>query len=130
MVTMAEPTTRRVEFVGLPNPFFDPAVQAMKARGEMTAKRRAQLTKMEQRRQMQGFARVPGHTRRWVGPEHGFSRRYEWNTANNFTVEMAIEDIDLLLDKIHDQIPDPDKRRDMKLAHQQAFRVVDDVLVL
>lgn len=123
MVTIAEPTTRRVKFVGLPNPFFDPAVQAMKARGEMTPKRRAALTKMEQKRQMQGFAVVPGVTERFVGPEHGFSRRYDWNTANNFTVDMEVDDIDRLLDTMHE---DPG----LKLAHQQAFRVLDDVLVL
>lgn len=122
MVTMAEPTTRRVRFVGLPNPFFDPSVQAMKARGEMTPKRRAALTKMEQKRQMQGFALVPGHTVRWVGPEHGFTQRYEWNVANDFTVDMAVEDIERLLDTMH---PTPE----MKLAHQQAFRLLDDVLV-
>lgn len=123
MVTMVQLTTKRVEFVGLPNPFFDPSVIAMKARGELTPKRRAALTKMEQKRQMQGFVRVPGHTVRWVGLEHGFSRRYEWNTANNFTVEMAVEDIERLLDTMHET-------PEMKLAHQQAFRVLDDVLVL
>ncbi len=123
MVTIAEPTTRRVKFVGLPNPFFDPSVLAMKARGEITPKRRDALTKMEQKRQMQGFAVVPGHTVRWVGPEHGFTRRYEWNTANNFTVEMDVEDVERLLDTMHE---DPG----LKLAHQQAFRVLDDVLVL
>lgn len=123
MAVMTEPTTRKVQFVGLPNPFFDPSVMAMKARGELTPKRRAALTKMEQRRQMQGFVRVPGHTVRWVGPEHGFTRRYEWNTQNNFTVEMAVEDIERLLDTMHDT-------PEMKLAHRQAFRVLDDVLTV
>lgn len=122
MATQVDPTYRRVEFRGLPNPFFDPSVIAMKARGELTPKRRAALTKMEQKRQMQGFVRVPGHTVRWVGPEHGFTRRYEWNTANNFTVEMAVEDIERLLDTMHET-------PEMKLAHQQAFRILDDVLV-
>lgn len=123
MVMAAEPTTKLVRFVGLPNPFFDPSVLAMRARGEITPKRRAALTKMEQKRQMQGFALVPGHTVRWVGPEHGFSRRYEWSAKNHYTVEMAVEDIERLLDTMHTDAG-------MKLAHRQAFRVLDDVLTL
>lgn len=132
MVTAAEPTMRRVEFVGLPNPFFDPAVLAMKARGEITPKRRAALTKMEQRRQMQGFVRMEGRGVRivkYITPEQAsealarkgitgrtLSRRYEWNPENRFTEAMTLEDIDTLM-LLHD-------------AHAQAFRVLDEILVL
>ena len=42
--------------------------------------------------------------------------------AARFTVDMAVEDIERLLASMHD---DPG----LKLAHQQAFRVLDDVLV-
>lgn len=112
---IAEPTCKLVEFVGLPSPFADPAVQAMKARGEITPKRRAALYDMERKRQGQGFCRWPGVTRRTIGVQHGLGRDYIWG-PHSFVVEMDIADINKLM-QMHD-------------AHAQAFRVLDDILTL
>lgn len=112
---MTEQTTKRVEFVGLPSPFADPAIQAMKARGQLTKKRRDKLYEMERKRQIQGFCRYPGVTARTIGTRHGLSRDYRFG-PREFVQEMAIEDIEKLM-QMHD-------------AHPQAFRVLDDILVL
>jgi hypothetical protein len=107
--------TKRVEFLGLPSPFQDPAVQAMKARGDLTPRRRKALWKMEQQRQMQGFCRFRGVTILKKGPETGLSRPYTFGPTQ-FVVEMDVEDIDRLMAQ-HPSNP-------------QAFRVLDDFLVV
>lgn len=122
MAVMAEPTTRRVEFVGLPSPFADPAVQALKAQGQLTPKRRKALYEMERKRQLQGFCRFPGATKRVVGVKDGLSRDYVFG-PRVFVQEMAIDDIDKLHNRMHD---DPN----IQAAYRKAFRVLDDVLVL
>lgn len=106
--------TKRVEFLGLPCPFQDPAVQALKAKGHLTRKRHRALWKMEQKRQMQGFCRFPGVTILNKGPETGLSRPYTFGPTQ-FVVEMDVEDIDRLMA----QHP----------ANPQAFRVLDDIVV-
>lgn len=121
-VTMTEQTTKRVEFVGLPSPFEDPAIQAMKARGQITKKRRDALYDMERNRQRKGFCRYPGVTVRTVGIKHGLSRDYRFG-PHVFVQDMAIEDIDKLLHRMH-------RNPDIQNAYRQAFRVLDDIVVL
>lgn len=108
--------TKRVQFLGLPSPFSDPAIQAMKARGQLTPRRRKELHKMESRRQMQGFCRYPGVTVKVIGPADGLSREYRWDTGNGFVADMEEGDITHLMG--------------MHLAHPQAFRVLDDLVVV
>lgn len=113
---------RRVEFVGLPSPFAFPEVQQalaapIRSIGDRHERRamRAELTRQERRRQMQGFARVPGRTQLTLGQEHGLTQMYVWG-PRDFIVEMPLEDVDRLF-KLHTH-------------HALAFRVVPDVVVM
>lgn len=112
----------RVEFVGLPSPYADPGVmRALGAPAHSTTERllrrdmRKELTRQERKRQMQGFARVDGHTRLILGPQHGLSRTYIWG-PNAYVVEMDADDIDRLM-RMHSH-------------HCLAFRVHPDIVVL
>lgn len=116
----ADETLRRVEFVGLPSPITDPAVQALKTRGKLTGKARDEVYRQESKRQMRGFCRYPGVVR-FVDETHGFSRRYEWTSNNGWVAWMTPDDIDRLLNRMH---TDPN----MRMAHQRAFRVLDDLV--
>jgi hypothetical protein len=122
MAVLAEPTTKRVEFVGLPSPFADPAVQAMKAQGALNPKRREALYDMERKRQRQGFCRFHGVTRRIVGTRDGLSRDYVFG-PHTFVQDMDIADIDKLHNRMHTDA-------NIQMAYRQAFRVVDDVITL
>ncbi len=118
---------RRVEFLGLLSPYAYPDVQKMLATtirlsGEQRKQElherallRRELRKQESKRQMQGFARVQGHSQLTLGPEHGLSRTYVWG-PRTWTVEMESHDIEVLM-RMHP-------------AHPQAFRVYDDILVV
>lgn len=119
---IAEPTTRRVEFVGLPSPFSDPAVQAMKARGQLTPKRREALYDMERKRQRRGFCRYPGVTKRTFGTKHGLSRDYTFG-PHNFVQEMTIEDLDKVLNRMHTNPV-------IQAAYRQSFRVLDELITV
>ncbi len=118
---------RRVEFLGLLSPYAYPDVQKMlaasiRSSGEQRkqdlrerALLRRELTDQERKRQMQGFARVPGRTQLTLGPEHGLSRTYVFGPFV-FEVEMESHDIEVLM-RMHP-------------VHRQAFRVYDDILVV
>lgn len=107
--------SRRVVFRGLPSPFADPVIQDQLARRVLSKLDRQALWRMEQKRQMQGFSRVPGRTQLTLGPEHGLSRTYVFGPFV-FEVEMESHDIEILMR--------------MHIAHAQAFTVVDDILVV
>jgi len=115
MVAAVVHRTKRVEFVGLPSPFNDPAVVAMKARGQLTPKRHKALWGMESKRQMQGFCRYFGVTINTVGIANGLSRDYTFG-PREFVVEMDVDDIAIL----HGQHP----------ANPQAFRLLDELVVV
>jgi hypothetical protein len=114
--------TQVIEFVGLISPYAHPDVQKMlaaparspEARREKALVRR-ELTRQEQKRQMQGFARVQGRTRLTLGPQHGLSRSYTWG-PRTWTVEMEVHDVEVLM-QLHP-------------AHRQAFRVIDDDVIV
>lgn len=108
-------SVRIVRFVGLPSPFADPVIQDQLARRALSKTDRAVLWRMEQKRQMQGFSRVPGRTQLTLGPEHGLSRTYVFGPTV-FEVEMEAHDIEVLMR--------------MHIAHAQAFTVVDDIVVV
>jgi hypothetical protein len=119
---MTETRTVTVEFLGLFSPYAHPDVQKMlaaparspEARREKALVRQ-ELTKQEQKRQMQGFARVQGRTRLTLGPHHGLSRSYTWG-PKVWTVEMEPHDVEILM-QLHP-------------AHRQAFRVIDDDVIV
>ncbi|MGI8404979.1 MAG: hypothetical protein ACR2OE_09500 [Thermomicrobiales bacterium] len=119
--------TRRVEYLGLPSPYAYPDVQkmiatAIRSSGDQRkqdlherALVRRELRKQESKRQMQGFARVQGHSQLTLGPDHGLSRTYVWG-PQIWTVEMDAHDIEILMS--------------MHPAHRQAFRLVDNIVVV
>ena len=115
-------TTKRVEFLGLPSPYSHPDIQRALAepirtpqqRRERKELRKALLTQ-EQRRQMQGFARVQGRTELTLGPQHGLAATYVWG-PRNYVAEMSLDDIERLM-RMHQ-------------AHPLAFKVHTDFVVL
>lgn len=76
---------------------------------------RRELRKQERHRQMQGFARVPGHTQLTMGPRQGLSRQYTFG-PHVWEVEMEPQDIEVLM-RIHPK-------------HREAFRVHPDVILV
>jgi len=114
--------TKRVEWVGLASPFAYPEVQRMLAVTPRTREERrdqklyrAEVTKQERKRQMQGFARVPGRSQLTLGPQHGLGATYVWG-PRSFVVDMDPADIEILM-KLHPQ-------------HCLAFRVHPDILAV
>ena len=110
----------RVEYVGLFSPYAHPDVQKMLAQRpkSLTERRhlalvRKELRKQESKRQMQGWARMPGVTKRTIGTRHGLSRDYQWG-PRVFVVDMDPADVEILM-RMHD-------------LHTQAFRVIPDII--
>ncbi len=103
---------RKVEFVGLPSPLADPAIQQMIARGTIHPADLKRLDRMETDRQWHGWDRTAGITRRIIGPEHGFTRAYVFG-FHDYVQLMEAEDVARLM------AADPLNRR--------AFRVLDEL---
>lgn len=107
--------SKRVEFRGLPSVFSDPEVQRRLRYRQIRPEGKAALWRLEQQRQMQGFARFSGRTKRILGPADGLSREYVWG-PREYTILMDPADIRILMSWGRD--------------YQRAFVVQDDLIVL
>lgn len=81
---------RRIEWVGDPSPYADPAVQWAMATGNIRPDDLRLVRRIERERQ----ARLPGVTIRELTPADGFSKRYQFGPHPSAFVQL-MEDADV-----------------------------------
>ncbi len=113
---------RRIAFVGLPSPEADPMVQWAIAHGRIRSDDLSEVQHLERERQWKGRALQPGHTIRIVGPEHGYTKTYQWGPID-YEQLMEPEDAARLLT---DRPDDTDNDR----WDRRCFEDRDEILVV